>query len=68
MMPSKMLDSLFCECGGQYEHVDQEENGWDDTVEDSYQCNKCETWCIVTWGKVSDLEISRRYEEGARVK
>jgi hypothetical protein len=56
-MPNEMIDSLFCECGGKYQHVDWQDN------EDSYQCNKCKTWCIVTWGAVSDVEISRRYEE-----
>ncbi len=61
---NKMGDSGFCECGGKYEHVDETRPTGDDIeVLDSYQCNKCETWCIVVWHKDTEEEIRREYEE-----
>lgn len=60
-MPNQMQYSLFCECGGQYQHVDTEDNG-NGTYDDSYQCDTCEGWCIVTWNKEADEETGRRYE------
>lgn len=60
----KMLDSLFCECGGKYEHVDYQENDDEATVTDSYQCDECKTWCIVTWDRETEEEVKREYEDG----
>lgn len=54
---NNMIDSLFCECGGKYQHIDQEQG--DDGVIDTYQCNCCETWCYIRWDAETqpDIEI-----------
>lgn len=59
---NRMLDSLFCECGGKYEHVDHEYDGG--KVVDSYRCGSCNTWCIVASDFATGEEISRGYETG----
>ena len=59
---NKMLDSAFSECGGKYEHVDLQEDKEAGTVDDSYQCGKCETWCMVTWNRETQEEVKRSYE------
>lgn len=61
-MPNKMLDSLYCECGGKYEHKDAEAPS-NEMREDWYQCDRCATWCIVTSDAETGDEISREYEE-----
>ena len=55
----QMTDSEWCTCGGQYKHVHMEQN--DTNTEDTYQCDKCKTWCIIVWDS-SGVEIERRYE------
>lgn len=60
-MTNKMRDSGFCECGGQYQHVDCQENDDEVTVTDDYQCDKCGTWCAVTWDKETEEEVKREY-------
>lgn len=59
----KMIDSGFCECGGKYKHVDYQENDNEATVTDSYQCDKCGTWCAITWDRETEEEIKREYED-----
>lgn len=61
-MTNEILDSLYCKCGGTYEHIDTHNNG-DGTYDDSYRCHTCEVWCITTWDKENDQETGRRYEE-----
>lgn len=63
MTTTEIQEILFCECGGRYVHVAAEDNG-DGTFDESYQCDRCEEWCIVTWDKEADEETGRRYEEG----
>lgn len=60
-MTNKMLDGFHCECGERYEHIDTQENK-DGSFDDSYFCNGCLTWCIVTWEGYG-LEIKREYQE-----
>lgn len=60
----RMEDSEWCTCGGKYNHVDTmqgthpTEGTW---TQDSYQCDKCKTWCIITWD-AHGVEYDRRYE------
>lgn len=56
-----MIDGQYCTCGGYFEHVDTEIDN--DKVTDSYQCDGCETWCIVVWDEATEKEIERRYEK-----
>lgn len=58
---SEMRDGRSCECGGKYKHVNTRNNG-NGTYDDSYRCDTCGTWCIVTWDKETDQETGRRYE------
>ena len=63
-MANKMLDSLYCECGGKYIHVDEdvvELNHRGDALQDTYQCDHCRTWCIIT--SRGGEEIDREYED-----
>jgi hypothetical protein len=57
-----MTDSLFCDCGGKYNHVDMEDN-LDGTYTDSYQCDGCETWCMLTWMIGTEELTGIEYEE-----
>ena len=50
---------LNCECGGEYRHLDQEEDL--DTVVDTYQCRKCGTFCLITWDFATEFELDRAY-------
>jgi len=58
-MTNKMLDSNFCECGGIYQHVDQQQD--DGGVVDLYQCDTCKTGCIVVWDPETEQELKREY-------
>jgi len=59
-MVNKMLDSGFCECGGQYEHID-EDRRTDGQVTDSYHCETCGTTCYLTWSAETEEEMERYY-------
>ena len=59
-MANRMLDSLFCECGGQYDHVDEESQP-DGQVTDAYHCKLCGTTCYVTWDAETEAETGRHY-------
>jgi hypothetical protein len=55
----KMGDSLYCGCGGKYDHLDQQ--GDDDGVLDTYQCDSCSTFCLITWDPETERETKRVY-------
>lgn len=59
----KMTDSLHCECGGEYQHLDQQQD--DSGVLDTYQCNGCSTFCLITWDPGSERELKRVYTTAA---
>ncbi len=64
MSEHKMIDGLYCTCGGGYDHVDSTEND-DNTISDSYQCGNCETRCMSTWRIGTGEVIKTEYDRSA---
>ncbi|HXV44155.1 MAG TPA: hypothetical protein VEC96_13895 [Anaerolineae bacterium] len=53
---------LLHDCGGKFQHVDEQDNN-NGTVTDSYQCDGCQVWRSITWDKRTERVLQVEEEQ-----